>query len=112
MAEERLKALVAAAGEAAAGMGKVAADKPDQAPVQTDARTFRGLVAMLNGLSEEARQRDERVCGLTAKLHRIARLEVRDAAQLIERGDWKKLTAELQAIAEEAVGGGASAARR
>lgn len=108
----RLNALVAAAQEAAKGMGAAAGRKPNETELKSDARTFRGLATMLNGLSEEANRREEKLCTLSAKLHRIAGLEVRGAAELIERGDWKKLCAELQAIAQEALGTGDGASRR
>jgi hypothetical protein len=102
--ENRLNALVAAAAEAARGMGEVAGSKPNETPLRSDARTFRGLATMLTGLVEEARRRDQRLDALGASLHRIANLQVRGAAELLERGDWKRIASELQAVAQEALG--------
>ena len=102
--ENRLNALAAAAAEAARGMGEVAGSKPNETPLHSDARTFRGLATMLTGLAEEARLREQQLSTLGASLRRIANLEVRGAAELLERGDWKRITAELQAIAQEALG--------
>jgi len=102
--EDRLNALVAAAAEAARGMGEVAGSKPNETPLHSDARTFRGLATMLTGLAEEANRREQKLSALNAMLRRIANLEVRGATELLERGDWKRITAELQAIAQEALG--------
>jgi hypothetical protein len=48
--------------------------------------------------------RDQRLDALGASLHRIANLQVRGAAELLERGDWKRIASELQAVAQEALG--------
>jgi hypothetical protein len=101
--QDRFDMLVAAASEAARGIGEVAGAKPNEAPLQSDARTFRGIATMLTGLCAEASQREEKVCALTAKLRRIANLEVRGAGELIEQGNWKRIASELQAIAQEAL---------
>ena len=106
MDEDRLGALVTAATRTAEGMGKVAGDKPDETPLKSDAHTFRGIARMLNSLSSEARTTSDTCLQLRRVLQRIAMLEVRGATQLIERGDWKKVVSELQAIAQDALAGG------
>ena len=106
MNEDRLGALVSAAAKTAEGMGKVAADKPDLTPLKSDAHTFRGIARMLASLSTEARTTSELCAQQRRVLQRIAMLEVRGATELIERGDWKKVVAELQAIAQDALAGG------
>lgn len=102
----RASALMTAAGEAAKGMGNVADGKPDEAPLQSDARTFRGLADMLTGLSAELRQSNKTVKHLRRILERIAMLEVRGATELIERGDWKGMVDELQTMAHDVLNGG------
>lgn len=101
--DNRLGALVAAAAETARGMDEVAGCKPDETPLKSDARTFRGIATMLAGLSEEARQRDALLGQLAARFRRIADIEVRGGTELIGRGDWRAIAAELQAIASEAL---------
>jgi hypothetical protein len=100
---EKLDLLIRAAAEAARGMGAAAGEKPNEAPVQSDARTFRGLATMLTGLSEEADRRERQLSTMSASLSRIACLQVRGATELIERGDWRRLAGELQTIAQEAI---------
>ncbi len=106
MDDDRLNALVSAATKTAEGMGQVAGDKPDKTPLKSDAHTFRGIATMLQSLSTEARSVNETVAQFRRTLQRIAALEVRGATELIERGDWKKVVSELQAIAQDALSGG------
>lgn len=106
MDDNRLLALVSAATKTADGIGKVAGDKPDKTPLKSDAHTFRGIAALLNRLSSEARANSETATRLSRTLQRIADLEVRGATELIERNDWKKMVGELQAIAQDALAGG------
>lgn len=109
---ERLTALVTAATRTAEGMGKVAGAKPDETPLRSDARTFRGIADMLAGLSAEARQSDELAAQLRRVLQRIAMLEVRGGADLVGRGDWKRIVDELQAMAHDVLGASGERASR
>lgn len=102
---EQLGSLVAAAAKAAEGMGRVAGEKPDGTPLQSDARTFRGIATMLTTLSAEAREHQQTAAQLRRILQRIAMLEVRGAADLVERGDWRSLVEELQAMAHDVLNG-------
>lgn len=98
---DQLDTLVQAATKTAEGMGAVAAGKADETPLQSDARTFRGIATMLSGLSSEARKRDQSVAQLRRVLQRIAMLEVRGGQELVEAGDWKGLVEEVQAMAHD-----------
>jgi hypothetical protein len=95
--------LLEAAKRVSVGMIKVAATKPNDYPLNTNAETFRGAANMLNALSLEITRIEERNAELVGKLQRIAGLKVRGAHEAIERGDWKYLVEELQTIAEEAL---------
>jgi hypothetical protein len=90
------------------GMIKVAAAKPNDYPLQSNAETFRGAANILSALSLEVARVEERTDDLLAKLQRIADLKVRGAADAIEQGDWKFVVEELQAIAQEALVPGSS----
>src|SRR6187402_1514070 len=85
------------------GLIKVAAAKPNEHLLQSNAQTFRGAATILYGLSEEVTRIDAVIAGLHEKLSRIATLEVRGAAEAIETGDWKAVVDELQAVAQEAL---------
>lgn len=93
--------LIAAAGEASRGIRAVAVGKPSDQPTHSDARSFLGIADLLDLLIRElAAQRalaDQRGDALA----RIADLKVRDGAALIERGDWRRIAAELREIAGE-----------
>ena len=102
---ERLAALVMAANRTAAGLGKVAGAKPDETPLHSDAKTFRGIAQMLTGLAAEATANAETAAKLRRILQRIAMLEVRGAAELVECGDWKGIVGEVQAMAHDVLGG-------
>ena len=109
---ERLTALVTAAKQTAEGMGKVAGTKPDETPLHSDAKTFRGIAEMLTGLSVEAKASCDAAIQLRRILQRIAMLEVRGAAELVERGDWKGIVGELQAMAHDVLSGTEARAKR
>jgi len=85
------------------GMIKVAAAKPNDYPLQSNAETFRGAANLMSALSLEVTRTEERTADLLAKLQRIADLKVRGAADAVEAGDWKYLVEELQAVAQEAL---------
>jgi len=85
------------------GMIKVAAAKPNDYPLQSNAETFRGAANLMSALSLEVTRTDQRTAELLAKLQRIADLKVRGAAEAVQTGDWKYLVEELQAIAQEAL---------
>ena len=95
--------LIETAKRVSLGMIKVAAAKPNDYPLNTNAETFRGAANILSALSLEVTRVEEHTAGLVAKLQRIAGLKVRDAQEAIERGDWKYLVEELQAVAQEAL---------
>lgn len=99
--------LIADAKSVSLGMMKVAAAKPNDHPLQSNAETFRGAAHMLNALSMEVARRDALGATLVAKLQRIANLQVRGASDAIGDGDWKAVVEELQAVAQEALTPGA-----
>lgn len=103
-----IEELIANAKAVSLGMIKVAATKPNDAPLQSNAQTFRGAATMLHALSEEVSRHEEETAELIAKLQRIAELRVRGAAEAIESGDWKTVVDELQAVAQEAIAPGSS----
>lgn len=109
---DQLTALVTAATKTAEGMGKVAGSKPDATPLHSDAKTFRGIAEMLTRLSTEARQSGEAASQLRRILQRIAMLEVRGATELVERGDWKGIVGELQAMAHDVLSNTETRAKR
>jgi hypothetical protein len=92
-----------AARQAAAGMDAVAKGKADATKLESDARTFNGLVRVLTGLADEVDERDAIIARLLSMHRRIADLEIRSGALLVERGDWHTIASEFQAIAEEAL---------
>jgi hypothetical protein len=85
------------------GLIKVAAAKPNDYPLQSNAETFRGAANLMSALSLEVTRTEERTAELVAKLQRIADLKVRGAAEAVQTGDWKFLVEELQAVAQEAL---------
>lgn len=85
------------------GMIKIAAAKPNDYPLQSNAKTFRGAANLMNALSLEVTRVEERTAGLVDKLQRIADLKVRGAAEAVQAGDWKYLVEELQSVAQEAL---------
>lgn len=85
------------------GMIKVAAAKPNDYPLQSNAETFRGAANLMSALSLEVTRTEERTAELLTKLQRIADLKVRGAAEAVQAGDWKFLVEELQAVAQEAL---------
>ena len=99
--------LIANAKAVSLGMIKVAATKPNDHPVQSNAQTFRGAAHMLHALSQEVTRIEARDADLCAKLQRIANLQVRGAAEAIGAADWKAVVEELQALAQEALTPGA-----
>ena len=96
-------ALIEGAKQVSIGMIKVAATKPNDHPLQSNAETFRGAANMLNALTMEVARGDTRGTFLLEKLQRIANLKVRGAAEAIEAADWKAVVGELQAVAQEAL---------
>jgi hypothetical protein len=94
------------------GMIKVAAAKPNDYPLQSNAETFRGAANILSALTLEVTRVEERTDDLLAKFQRIADLKVRGAAEAISDGDWKAVVEELQAIAQEALVPGATLTRK
>jgi hypothetical protein len=101
--------LIANAKAVSVGMIKVAATKPNDYPLQSNAQTFRGAATMLHALSEEVARHETRNADLLEKLQRIADIRVRGAAEAIQSGDWKTVVDELQAVAQEAIAPGSSA---
>ena len=101
--KDRAEALVNAAREAARGMGRIAADKPDDALLKTNAHTLRSVAGILTGLATEMGRIAPPAEKMARALDRIASLQVRGAAELLEHSDWKKIASELQAIAQDAL---------
>jgi hypothetical protein len=100
--------LIANAKAVSLGMIKVAATKPNDYPLQSNAQTFRGAATMLHALSEEVARHEARSADLIAKLQRIADLKVRGAPEAIQSGDWKAVVDELQTLAQEALAPGST----
>lgn len=99
--------LIANAKAVSLGMIKVAATKPNDHPVQSNAQTFRGAAHMLHALAQEITRIEARDAELCAKLQRIANLQVRGAVEAIGAADWKAVVEELQILAQEALTPGA-----
>ena len=95
--------LIETAKRVSVGMIQVAASKPNDYPLQSNAETFRGAANLIRALTLEVTRIEERSGDLIAKLQRIADLKVRGASEAIEAGDWKFLVDELQAVAQEAL---------
>lgn len=83
------------------GMARVAASKPNDHPLQSNAESFRGAAHVITALSMELARADARATDLEEKLRRIAGLKVRHASEAIAAGDWKAIVDELQVIAQE-----------
>jgi hypothetical protein len=103
-----IEELIETAKRVSVGMIQVAAAKPNDYPLQSNAETFRGAANLIRALSLEVTRIEERSAELVAKLQRIAHLKVRGASEAIEAGDWKFLVDELQAVAQEALAPNAS----
>jgi hypothetical protein len=101
--DANVEELLETAKRVSTGMIKVAAAKPNDYPLQSNAETFRGAANILSALSLELTRTGERTADLVTKLQRIAGLKVRGASEAIEKGDWKFLVEELQAVAQEAL---------
>ena len=95
--------LVAAAKAASHGMAQVAAAKPNETVLNTDARTLRGTARILAALTDEFVQHGERLARMEAKMQRIANLQIRGGTDLVSRGEWRCIVEELQAIAQDAL---------
>jgi len=95
--------LIETANRISVGLIKVAAAKPNDYPLQSNAETFRGAANLIRALSLEVTRVEEYSANLIEKLQRIANLKVRNASEAIEAGDWKSLIDELQAVAQEAL---------
>jgi len=95
--------LIETANRISVGLIKVAAAKPNDYPLQSNAETFRGAANLIRALSLEVTRVEEYSANLVEKLQRIANLKVRNASEAIEAGDWKSLIDELQAVAQEAL---------
>ena len=95
--------LIETAKRVSVGLIQVAAAKPNDYPLQSNAETFRGAANLIRALSLEVTRVDELSAELASKLQRIAGLKVRGASEAIEAGDWKALVEELQAVAQEAL---------
>lgn len=98
---KNITALIEGAKAVSLGMIKVAATKPNEHPLHSNAQTFRNAAHMLNALSLEVARAESQVAVLQEKLRRIADIKVRGAAEAIDAGDWKAVVEELQAVAQE-----------
>jgi len=95
--------LIETANRVSVGLIQVAASKPNDYPLQSNAETFRGAANLIRALTLEVTRVEEYNANLVEKLQRIANLKVRNASEAIEAGDWKSLIDELQAVAQEAL---------
>ena len=106
--KNEIEELLETAKRVSVGMIQVAAAKPNDYPLQSNAETFRGAANIMSALSLEVTRVEERTTDLLAKFQRIADLKVRGAAEAINDGDWKAVVEELQAIAQDALVPGSS----
>jgi hypothetical protein len=109
--DKNIADLIANAKAVSVGMIRIAAAKPNDYPLQSNAQTFRGAATMLHALSEEVARHEARAADMSAKLQRIADLKVRGAAEAIQSGDWKAVVDELQTLAQEALAPGSGSPR-
>jgi len=106
--EKAVADLIVNARAVSLGMIKIAAAKPNDYPLQSNAQTFRGAATMLHALSDEVARHETRMAEMIEKLQRIADLKVRGAAEAIQSGNWKSVVDELQAVAQEALAPGST----
>lgn len=102
-ATDAAAALRRAARETAIGLGAVAEGKAEAHPLESDAKTFKGIARILDGLNAQIEERDATIKTLLGMHQRIADLRVRGATELLEQQNWRKIATELQAIAQEAI---------
>ena len=100
---EKLKQVAKRAAETAEGMKEVATGKPPEAATHSNAASFAAIANMLSTLSHFTLHGIGSFEGLISAVRRIANLQVRGAAELIEQENWKKLCMELQAVAQDAL---------
>ena len=101
--EDRISLLVERASKVAGDMQKATAGKQPADGAGTNVASLQGIANMLTDLSGDIVRRRQAMSRFEVALERISTLKVRSATQLIEQGDWKKLCAELQSVAEEAL---------
>jgi len=100
------RTLAAEATKVAAQLNAVAANKAPEEPTHSNARSFGAVAQLLSQLASLMSAQQAETARLHAALDRIANLKVRAAESLLERQDWKALTVELQAIAQDTIGAG------
>ncbi len=74
-----------------------------EAVAHATAGSLDAIASMLEALTTDIKRRRAQHARLVTALRRIADLEIRSAGELLERGDWKRIAGELQAIANEAI---------
>lgn len=100
-APTRFDSLLTTAGTAINAMHSAVDGKAANDSAATTVGTLVALAELIDGLIAELKQSrasEQRLAGL---LERIATVQVRSAAGLIEAGNWKKLCGELQEIASQ-----------
>lgn len=100
-----LDELVKKADAVAKGLHSVADGRPADALTQSNVGTFLTVATMIDALSKAATRPNPNAVRWERALHRIANLEVRGAARLLERQEWARIAIELQAIAQEGISG-------
>ncbi len=96
--------LVPVAAKAVAALKQVTGDHEPERPAGTTISTLRSITQLVEELSAEITVLRAAAETRGTALRRIANLEVRSASELIEASRWKELTAELQSLAESALG--------
>jgi len=98
---QAVDALLETASTAITALQAAAQGKEPEDPANTDVSTLLALSRLIEGLVADLQCHRAEQARLLRLLGRISALEVRGAQELIEAGNWKKLCAELQAIAEQ-----------
>ena len=96
--------LVEVAAKAVAALKQVTGDHEAERATGTTIGTLQSITQLVEELSAEITALRRTAGVRDASLRRIANLEVRSASELIEASRWKELTAELQSLAQSALG--------
>lgn len=100
-----LKELLARAQGVSTSLRDATQGQPLEAATQSNVATFATVASMIDALSQAATRTHRDAERWRRALHRIANLEIRDAAVLLERKEWTRIAIELQAIAQEGISG-------
>lgn len=96
--------LVDVAAKAVAALKQVTGEHEAERTAGTTIGTLQSITQLVEELTAQVVDLRRAATLRDAALRRIANLEVRSASELIEASRWKELTAELQSLAESALG--------